>query len=315
MIRYALVGLSDPRHHVLTAPFNRRRAGIRPVAVAEGHATDVRDRIATDTKVPGFAAHEALLTSTLPDLVGVAVPSGAHPVITAALDAGAGVLVLPPLADTVADLDDLAARIAAGAAVTAVHTWRGHQTATLAAELLARGRLGQLEGVALTIGAEVSGQEREAATYEAVDLFCRLTGAETGTVRVPIDEPARDGEVLRLQAGAEVDGRSVRLEIWQTTGPAVDPDQPVAAPYAVEVIGSTGTVEWDVRSGRLVSVLGDAEPVVLSCGRPSREADWVLTNLVRAVTRPLTGPGALVSTRVVLQAKESEAAGGTLRTW
>jgi len=325
MINYAVVGLSDPRHRALLAPFTRRRAGIRPVAVADARAEadrdalEARDRIASDAGVPGFAEPATMLAEAMPSLVGVAVPTGAHDVVVDALDAGAAVLALPPLAGTAAELDDLTARVDAGAAITAVHTWRGHQTSTVAAELLGRGHLGALSGVALTLADGLTEQEVAAATYEVVDLFLVLSGARHGQVRVPVNEPAVDGEVMKLEVIAELeDGQSVRLEVWQSADSAVASSAPGGPPptaYAVQVIGTGGTVEWDVRSGRLVSAIADREPVMLSCGVPDREADWVLATLVRATDRPLTGPEALVSTRILLQAKESENSGGQPQPW
>lgn len=334
MINYALVGLADPRHRHLLAPFTRRRAGIRPVAVADpsGEQGRVLDpavapvveaareelsRIAADAAVPAFTDHTALLAEAMPTLVGVAMPSGAHRVVVDAVDAGAGVLALPPLADTTDELDGLAARISRGAGVTVVHTWRGHQTATVAAELVARGQLGELSGVALTLAGNLTEHEVAAASYEIVDLFALLTGATSGTVRVPVDAAGADDEVLRLEVTGEADGRTVRLEVWQSTEPS-----PVAVPgfpplnaYLVQVIGTGGSVEWDVRSGRFASAIGDREPVLLSCGQPDREADWVLSTLVRGSDRPLSGAAALLSTRILLQARASQQSDGISLPW
>lgn len=339
MINYAVVGLSDPRHRHLLAPLTRRRAGIRPVAVADPGASaapqspsgeETLSRVSADARVPAFTDHQVLLAEAAPSLVGVALPSGAFPVVRDAVAAGADILALPPLADSPAELAELASLVDGGAGVTAVHTWRGHQTSTVAAELLERGSLGQLSGVALTLAADLGEADVTAATYEVIDLFLLLTGAETGTVRIPVDgagDEAGDradhgsaGERLRLEvAAASRTGVPVRLEVWQATesdaSAGLVPGLPPQNAYLVQVIGSTGSVEWDVRSGRLASAIDGREPVLLSCGLPDREADWVLASLVRSSSRPLSGHDALVSTRILLAAKDSEQAGGESRPW
>jgi hypothetical protein len=74
-------------------------------------------------------------------------------------------------------------------------------------------------------------------------------------------------------------------------------------------------VEWDVRTGLLLSAVGGAEPRTVSCGAFDQPAEWVLENLVRRSRPALSTGQSLAVTRMLLLAEESRRTDGEPRAW
>lgn len=318
MIRIGLIGAADPRHQWFLAAAERRRAGVQIADFSEPAAA-LRKELAWRYELPGRPDHRALLAAAVPSLVAVAQESGAGPAVLNALGHNADVLVAPPVCDTLAELEAIAKLVPeSGRRLTAAHTYRGHPASRLAKELIDTGRLGRVEVVALLAAADGDEPELRRATLEGLDLFLWLTGASSGTISAVTDRhPARTedprqigaafGE-LTMIATAPNPTAEVRFEVRSRSNAA-------EAPQVIQIVGSAGEVEWNVRTGLLRSDLDGADPVSISCGRFDQPAEWVLNNLIRRSQPVISTEHSLATTRMLLLAERSRQLGGELHTW
>lgn len=292
MISVGLVGASDPRHRSFLAALHRRRAGVRIVGLSDSDPA-VRQEFAERYEFPTWSDHRALLAEARPSLVAVALHD-AGPVVIDALRAGVDVLVAPPVATTIEDLDTIADLAAStGRRVTAAHTYRGHPAARTAKELIDAGRLGRADLMSLIIGPVDGGDQ--VRLVEAMDVFGWLTGARSATAGSVADDPEDRafGELIMA-----VSSDSAALEIR---------GHPELAEGAgiIQVAGDAGAVEWDLRTGLLRSALDGREPVTVACGPLVSPAEWVLNNLLRKPHPVITTEQSLASTRMWLESSPS----------
>lgn len=318
MIDFALVGVADGRHRLFVHPVERRRAGVHVVGYSDPDET-ARAEFAVLHAIPAFADHRELLVQASPSMIAIAAPATATTgVILDALGAGVDVIVAPPMASSVLELDELAdAADRSGRRLAVVHTYRNHPAPRLARELLDQGKLGRVQQVVLEVAAEVSDDALAEATREVFDLYRWFTGVTSGTVSSPTGQPAGDsgdsgepgesGERVIMSVAGEGPDGAAACEVVRHGAAA-------GTTLVVHLIGDQGAVAWEVGNGRFRSMIGDRPSAVIACGRPADEAQWVLTDLIR---RPLPSTVAeqLLSTRISLLAAESARQGGVELEW
>lgn len=296
MVRYALIGVADPRHRLLLDPVSRRRAGVSAVGVADLDGVGFEPPIGRPVPVRSTIAE--VLENDRPELVGIALGQGVADAVTAAVEAGAAVVALPPLAQTSDELRRLAALVAGGASLRALHSWRQHPASLLAGELLGQGALGAVRGLVLSIGESLPRDQVDQVITELVGLFTWFTRSPVTVVGAP--DPVPDPDTLEVSWLVAETADGATLEVW------LDRD-PEAAELAVALVAERGELQWDVSTGKLVSLLQDQdgqdrEPVVLLTGAPEHLEGWVTSEVLRGTT-DLGDP--LLSTRVVLAAAAS----------
>src|SRR5690606_11868046 len=222
---------------------------------------------------------DTMLAEAKPSLV--AVTDGGFEAVAACLRAGADVLAAPPFAATDDELDalvDLAAHT--GRTLAALHLFRGHATSRLAHGLIERGKLGEVTEMVVAISDQLPETERSATEADLVDLFCWLTGQWTATVTRTDDFFVVQGEKATLTL------RSAPL--------------PADNPVGIQIAGTQGKIEWQVRTGKFRSLLGD-EPVTVDCERPEQVVrEWAVDHLIR--TADTVGPAATAATRILIAA-------------
>lgn len=319
MIRMGLVGVADPRHRWFLAAALRRRAGICLVDVSEPDA-GLRTGLAEQYDLTGRPDHRTLLAESAPSLLAVAQPSGSGPVVLDALAHGTDVVVAPPVCDNLSELDAITDLVAgSGHRVTAAHIDRGHPASRVVKELVDTGRLGDIDVVALVLADELDDVARRRAVLDGLDLYLWLTGVTGGTVcAVTAGHPARSEDPAELRdaygeltmvvtAPARSGPGEVVFEVRRRPGAG-------ATPEVLQVGGSTGAVEWDVRTGLLRSAVNDTEPRTVACGT-LEPAEWVLTNLLRRSRPAVSTEESLATTRIWLSAEQSERLGGETQSW
>ncbi|QDP98144.1 Gfo/Idh/MocA family oxidoreductase [Microlunatus elymi] len=292
MIRVGLIGVADPRHRWFLAAAVRRRAGVGIVGLSEPDPvarTEVGDRY----DLPTWDDHQAMLQSVRPTLVAVTQPDPG-PLVIDALQHGADVLVLPPIADSLAGLENVAAAAdATGRRVIAAHTYRGHPATRTVQQLT--GRLGRLDVVSLMISGRLDDHARRAAIVEGLDVFRLLTGSTPSVIteigdgdRLREEDPAElrtgFGELIMVAPADAADAADEEAPVFEVR---VRPDTDELQ-QTIQVVGEGGAVEWDTRTGLMHSAFdgtGGGEPITVSCGHPE-PAEWVLNNLIRR-RRPL----------------------------
>lgn len=320
MIRVGLIGAADPRHRWFLAAAERRRAGIRIADFSEPDAA-LRQELAWRYSLPGQPDHRALLAMSAPSLVAVAQRSDAGQAVIDALRHGADVVAAPPVCDTLSGLETIAGLVESGRRVTAAHTYRGHPASRLAKELIDSDRLGRVELVALLAASDRDQRELRRAVLEGLDLFLWLTGATSGAISaVTARHPARRedlpetraafGELTMIATATNPTGQAdVIFEVRKRPNAAETPEE------VIQIVGTTGAMEWDVRTGLLRSALDGADPVAVSCGRLDQTAEWVLNNLLRRSRPVISTAHSLATTRMLLLAERSRQLDGKPQAW
>lgn len=318
MIRMGLIGAADPRHGWFLAATQRRRAGVRVVDFSEPDEA-LREDLAWRYDLPGQPDHRALLAVSEPSLVAVAQQSDPGDVVVDALRHNVDVVVAPPVCDTLSRLETIAGLAReSGRRVTAAHTYRGHPASRLAKELVDNDRLGRVELVAVLAS---DGDERRlrSVALEGLDLFLWLTGATTGSISAVTDRhparraesteiPAALGALTMLATATSPTGQDATFEVRTRPNTAETPE-------VIQIVGSAGAVEWEIRSGLLRSALDGADPVTIGCGRFEQPAEWVLNNLIRRERPVISTEHSLATTRLLLLAERSLQRDGELEAW
>ncbi len=213
--------------------------------------------------IPVHPDVDAMLAQEKPSLV--AVTSGGFDAVAACLRAGADVVAAPPFAATeeeVGALVDLAAHT--GRTLAALHLFRGHATSRLAKGLIERGKFGKVTAMSVTVSEQLAEEDRIPTEADLIDLYGWLTGR------------------------------------WGERPTIIRAALPTDNPVGIQVVGSLGKVEWQVRTGKFRSLLGD-EPVTHDCGRPDQAIrEWAVDHLIR--TQDTTGPAATAATRILITA-------------
>lgn len=211
--------------------------------------------------IPVHPDVDTMLAQQKPSLV--AVTSGGFDAVAACLRAGADVLAAPPFATTVEELDalvDLAANT--GRTLAALHLYRGHATSRLAKGLIDRGKLGDVTAMTVTVSDQLAEEDRVPTEADLIDLYGWFT------------------------------------DRWGESPTVITAPLPADNPVGIQITGTKGKVEWQVRTGKFRSLLGD-EPVTVDCERPEQVVrEWAVDHLIR--TADTVGPAATAATRILI---------------
>lgn len=203
----------------LHLPALARVRGASVVALADIDPGRLAAAVSRAPGATGYADYRALVADPRVNLVAVCVPATAHQEIaTAALRAGKHTFIEKPLALALDDCDRLAteaARAEASGARSAVgFNLRSHRLVRQAKDILASGRLGEIELLRSLWTADWSGAERpswhatrahgggallEIGTHLA-DLWRWLLDSEVETVQAASRSAAFDDQTATLQA-------------------------------------------------------------------------------------------------------------------
>jgi predicted dehydrogenase len=301
-----LVGLVDLRREAA----ERRRAEFAPEAKAG-------DDFAT------------LLAELKPDLVfNCTVPSAHHPVTLAALRAGAHVLTEKPLADSLAQAEELASAAAAAKRLCAVtQNYRYQAAPRTVVKLLREGRIGQLVDLAcdFRVGAHFGGFREEMAHPLLLDMsihhfdLARLFLGDVAPARVFCHEFNPQGSWYRHGAAAQAIFEFPDRTVFNYQGSWCAEGADTPWPGRWRLTGTQGTLSWDGASGlrlsrvlRAAGFLSELEhtelPVLAAPGQDAAHAD-IIAEFVRCIQNkdtPETGAAAnLASLAMVLGAVRS----------
>lgn len=228
-----------------------------------------------------MAAAEAVRLDRI-DAVAIVTPNSTHhPIAMAFLDHGFHVICDKPLANSLADAEELvAATRRAGAIFAVTHTYSGYPMARQARQMIAEGMLGDIRSVVVEYASQYQSAIGVAYDWQDDPAVCGPLGAlaSTGTHAHHLAEFVTGLRVTELSAdlasvvpGHTLDDHAtlhLRFEngargmLWNTT----------AAPghengLAIRVFGSEGGLAWaQEHPNHLRFTARDAQPVTLSRG-------------------------------------------------
>lgn len=217
-MRIGLVGCGRAAA-TLHLPALARVRGASVVALADIDPGRLASAVSRAPGAAGYADYRSLVADPRVDLVAVCVPAAAHlEVATSALRAGKHTFIEKPLALALDDCDTLVTEAmraeAAGVRSVVGFNLRSHRLVRQARDILASGRLGEIELLRCLWTADWSGAVRpawhatraqgggallEIGTHLA-DLWRWLLGSEVATVQAVSRSTAFDDQTASLQA-------------------------------------------------------------------------------------------------------------------
>lgn len=251
----------------------------RVAAVADAipeRQQEAKDKFGCDV----YADPETLIAEADVELIVVATPSHLHaPLAKKALAAGKHVVVEKPMADTVADIDELiAASKQSGTVLTAFQNQRLDPSFLAAKEVFESGKIGEVVLIRRTVHRfqrrsdwqtlrSHGGGELPNTALHFLDQLLTL---------VPVDMPVELlADLRRLNAGGDAEDH-VKLTMRPESGPVLDLEssQLVAAPQdSWFVIGSQGTIAGSAKELTVTwTDLSKLPPVETSAETPEGRA-------------------------------------------